>query len=115
MKYALIVFLLLTSSCGSDAQIVQGPAGASGTSGTSPSPQPTVSPDPFAVVAEIYPCNNTGPNDEVIFQLANGQLIASLSHIFTGSELTPLAPGSYYTSDGEHCHFTVNANGAVTW
>lgn len=66
-------------------------------------------------VSEIIdPCGKQTSFDEVILRLTNGQLLAHYSQ--GGNEfLSVIGPGSYRTTDGTNCNFTVNSTGSVTW
>ena len=54
--------------------------------------------------------------DEIILQLSNGQLLASFSDTQAGinTRFSLLGDGSYTTTDGSNCQFTV-VNGVVSW
>lgn len=69
-----------------------------------------------AVAAIIDPCgDDPGIYDEVILKLANGTLLASMSDKANGenTRFVVLTPGSYRTTDGSNCNFTVTASGTV--
>lgn len=69
-----------------------------------------------AVVEVIDPCLDApGIYDEVILRLANGQLLASFSQNASGlnTRFAILTPGSYQTTDGSNCSFTVTAEGDI--
>lgn len=73
---------------------------------------------PFTPSEMIDPCGDTpGIYDEVLLKLANNSILASFSDNANGqnTRLSIVVPGNYVTSDGSNCHFTVNANGSVTW
>ena len=73
--------------------------------------------NPYAPVALVNPCNDApGIFDEVFIRLSNGSLIASFSQNLSGlnTRLSVLVPGSYMTSDGDACAFTVDANNQIT-
>lgn len=67
----------------------------------------------YTVVDIIDPCGSEGSFDEVILVMANGELMAHYSH---GNKqfLTILRDGSYETTDGTKCEFTIN-NGEINW
>lgn len=65
----------------------------------------------------IDPCGDAaGKVDEIILQLSNGQLLASFSDNSNGknTRFSLLGDGSYATTDGSSCNFTV-VNGVVNW
>lgn len=61
----------------------------------------------------IDPCGNGAGYDEVILKTRNGQYLA---YFESGSQryLTKLEIGSYATTDGTGCHFSLTASG-LTW
>lgn len=71
-------------------------------------------PTPYTVTELIDPCGDQSGFDEVLLRLANGALIA---HYSSGNRefLTVVGPGTYSTTDGHSCIFTVHNNGSVTW
>lgn len=71
-------------------------------------------PTAYTVVDIINPCGDATGHDEVLFRLQNRSLIA---HYASGSAqfLTVLAPGSFVTTDGTNCHFSVNNAMDVVW
>jgi hypothetical protein len=69
-----------------------------------------------AVVQLIDPCGDApGVLDEVILRLSSGVLLASVSDNTSGknTRFAVITPGSYATTDGTGCTFTVDADGAV--
>jgi hypothetical protein len=71
-------------------------------------------PTAFTPVALVDPCGDKpGVYDEVFVRLQNGTLIASFSDDATGTNthFAVLTAGSYVTTDGSHCYFSVDANG----
>jgi hypothetical protein len=101
-------------TCGATSTLVlngaPGPAGPQGDAGT-PAP-----PTAYSVVNVIDPCGPSGGADEVFLQLANGTVVASFSDDASGlnTRLSILNDGSYVTSDGTNCYFTVSTNTSVT-
>lgn len=68
----------------------------------------------YTIVSVIDPCGPSGGvADEVLLRSGNGALIASFG---TGNSVrfSILEPGSYVTTDGTSCSFTVDSLGAVT-
>ena len=64
-----------------------------------------------AVVELVDPCGDaSGIYDEVLLKLGDGTLLASFSDNVNGqnTRFSVLTPGSYVTTDGSNCHFTVN-------
>lgn len=71
-------------------------------------------PTAYTVVQIIDPCGKQTAFDEVLLKLANGSILA---HYASGSNqfLTYVTPGSFVTTDGTNCHFTVSSTGNVSW
>ena len=71
---------------------------------------------PLSPVAIVDPCGSApGILDEVFLRLANQRLVASFSDDVggTNTRFAMLEPGSYITTDGDLCRFTVNASYAI--
>lgn len=85
-----------------------GPAGADGSDGQD------APPTPYTVSDIIDPCGDGPGYDEVLLVLANGTLLA---HYADGVKqfLSVIGPGTYTTTDGTGCVFTVSPSGLVTW
>lgn len=68
-----------------------------------------------SVTEIIDPCGNN-PNiyDEVIMKTRNGKFYAYFEN---GNKryLSLLPPGSYVTTDGSSCYFTISSSGGLTW
>lgn len=74
--------------------------------------------NPYKIVGLIDPCGDApGVHDEVFIKFQNGTIIASFSDSASGlnTRFSVLTPGSYVTTDGSNCHFTVTSAGNVTW
>jgi hypothetical protein len=69
---------------------------------------------PFSIVGFIDPCGPQSTYDEILIQLNNGQLVA---HFSSGTRqfLASIGPGTYITTDGTRCVFTVSNTMQVTW
>lgn len=67
-----------------------------------------------SIVEFIDPCGDGPGFDEVLLKTATGQYVA---YFESGGNrfLSLLSAGSYATTDASACHFTVHANGTVTW
>lgn len=92
-----------------------GQAGTNGTNGTNGQDAP---PTAFTPVGLVDPCGDApGRYDEVFLKLANGMLLASFSDNANGmnTRFSVLTPGSYGTTDGDNCVFTVNSSGVITY
>jgi len=85
----------------------QGPVGPAGPMG------PT---GPAALQEVVNPCGEQGLYEEVLLRFSTGQLMALY---YDGANqrsfLTELSPGSYVTTDGFSCLFTVHGDLSVTW
>ncbi len=73
-----------------------------------------MTPGPYEVFATINPCGKQGSHDEVLLRIGSGELLA---HYSEGKKefLTVVGPGTYQTTDGTKCNFTVDQNLDVTW
>lgn len=123
MKYKLaaIIIALTFVGCGrgpegrpgKDAFGYIGPQGPAGQNGQDGAQGPAGA---AAVLEVIDPCGDA-PDvvDEVILRLANGQLLASFSQNASGlnTRFAVITQGSYVTTDGSNCAFSVDANGNV--
>lgn len=95
------------------AEVCNGVDGASGTNGQDGHDAP---PTPFTPVGLVDPCGDSpGVQDEVFMRLSNGTLLASFSDTSSGqnTRFSVLTPGSYVTTDGSNCYFTVDGNNAI--
>lgn len=89
--------------------------GANGQDGRDGSDAP---PTPFTPVALLNPCgDNPSLNDEVLVLLSNGTLLASFSSNSSGlnTRLGILRAGTYITTDGDNCTFTLDNSGNITF
>lgn len=95
-----------------------GQDGSNGNNGTNGSDGINAPPTPFTPVGIIDPCGDApGIYDEVFLQLANGTILASFSSNASGlnTRFSVLVPGSYVTTDGSNCYFTVNSSNQVVY
>lgn len=71
----------------------------------------------YTFVEIIIPCDNIEPYSEILFRMANGQLVASFSDSLGGAftRLSIIVPGTYQTSDKNNCVFQVSEDNEVTW
>ena len=72
----------------------------------------------YNIVTIIDPCGDApGIYDEVLLQLANGQIVASFSQNAAGdnTRFALIPQGSYVTTDGSGCRFNVSSTGVVSW
>jgi hypothetical protein len=101
-------------TCGATSTLLlNGAPGAPGPQGDAGVPAP---PTAYSVVAVIDPCGPSGGFDEVFLRLANGTVVASFSDNAAGqnTRLSILVDGSFVTSDGTNCAFTVTTDTSVT-
>lgn len=85
-----------------------------GTNGTNGSNGTNAPPTPFTPVGLIDPCGDAaGIYDEVFIRLSNGTLLASFSDNVNGqnTRFAVITAGSYMTTDGSRCYFSVDASG----
>lgn len=86
--------------------------GTNGTNGTN------APPTPFSPVGLINPCSDApGLWDEVFIKLSNGTVLASFSDNISGynTRFTVLVAGTYSTTDGDNCVFTIDNTGTITY
>lgn len=91
--------------------ICNGVAGADGQDG---SDGQDAAPTAFTPVALLDPCGDfAGTVDEVLLKLSNGTVLASFSDNANGknTRFGILGAGSYQTTDGSGCFFSIDANG----
>ncbi len=118
MKYAIMLLALTLTGCGMIKHELRGEQGSPGASVVGPQGEtgPQGPAGEAAVLEVIDPCGDApGIYDEVILRLANGQLLTSFSENANGknTRFSILTPGSYVTTDGSDCSFTVSADGSV--
>lgn len=73
-------------------------------------------PTAYSIVELVDPCGDApGIYDEVFLRLQNGLLVASFSDNSNGknTRFAVLTPGSYQTTDGSGCYFSINSNNEV--
>lgn len=93
------------------SQVCNGTDGLNGSNGQD------ASPSPFTPVSIVNPCGDApGIYDEVFLKLQNGTLIASFSDNANGqnTRFSVLTAGSYQTTDGDNCVFTLDSSGNIT-
>lgn len=74
-------------------------------------------PTQFTPTGLVNPCGDApGIYDEVFIKLANGTLIASFSDNANGNNtrFSVLTTGTYQTTDGDGCTFSVDGSGNIT-
>jgi hypothetical protein len=73
-------------------------------------------PSPYTVSEVLDPCGDA-PNiiDEVLLKMANGQVLVLFADNSNGKNprLSVLPPGTYVTSDGSNCMFTLTSEGTL--
>lgn len=70
-----------------------------------------------SIVDILNPCGDSRTvSDEVLLRLSNGQILASLSDSASGknTRFAILEPGTYKTTDGDACYFSIDAEGNLT-
>ena len=101
-------------TCGGNSVLVlNGLNGSDGQDGADGQDGQDAPPTAYSVVELIDPCGDKpGKFDEVFLRLANGMLVASFSDNQNGlnTRFSVLTPGSYQTTDGTGCFFSVDAN-----
>ena len=97
------------------ADICNGEQGSQGEAGENGQDAPATA---FTPVALVDPCGDAdGILDEVLIQLNNGTLITSVSNNGNAqtTRLSVVDAGTYSTTDGSSCTFTVDGSGNVSW
>lgn len=106
MAIALLIVALFTG-CGKDASTgLPGPRGEAGPQGAD------------SIVAIVDPCGDSPTViDEILIILSDGRVLVSLSEQANGknTRLALLPPGTYQTTDGSSCTFTVNTNSSISF
>lgn len=94
---------------------VNGIDGATGSPGPSGAAGSNAPPTDYTIVELIDPCGDGPGYDEVLLQLANGQLMAHYAGGGNLQFLTVIGPGNYSTTDSQACSFTVDSEMEVSW
>ena len=68
----------------------------------------------------IQPCGNSSSYEEVLLRLSNGQVLAAFSENVSGlnTRLSLIPDGTFMTSDGTNCVFSLSTDGntrSVSW
>lgn len=96
--------------------ICNGQDGVNGQDGQNGQDGVDAPPTMFTPVGIVDPCGDaSGIYDEVFLKLQNGTLLASFSDNSNGknTRFSVLTPGSYITTDGSNCFFTVDGNNNI--
>lgn len=75
-------------------------------------------PTPYTPVELVNPCGDApGVYDEIFLKLSNGTIVASFSQNAAGdnTRFSILTAGSYQTTDGDNCVFTLDSSGHITY
>jgi len=67
-----------------------------------------------SIIEVVDPCGKESSYDEVLFRLSDGRLYA-LYYAPPRSFLTYLPPGTYITTDGTGCQFTINSENEISY
>lgn len=89
----------------------KGDAGATGPQG------PAGQSSPYLPVELLNPCGDASEvYDEILVRLYDGTILASFSDKENGqnTRFSIVGPGSYKTTDGDACYFTIDASGNLT-
>ena len=92
-----------------------GQDGVDGINGLDGEPAPI---NPYDIASIIDPCGDAPSKvDEVLLRMYNGQVVASFSDSVSGynTRFSVLVPGSYVTTDGTNCVFTLSNDGAILY
>ena len=110
--------ITLTPSDGSQTLAAVICNGNSGSDGQDGEDGEDAAPTPFSPTELVDPCGDSPTAyDEVLIKLANGMLLATVSDNASGlnTRLSRVLPGTWTTTDGDHCIFTVDANNEITY
>lgn len=78
----------------------------------------SATPSAFTPVGLVDPCGTKpGLHNEIFIRLYNGTLIASFSDSSSGTNtrFSVLTAGTYQTTDGDNCVFTLDSSGNITY
>ncbi len=95
----------ITCTDGTDALLLNGSPGAD------------APPTPYSVVQVVKPCPTiSGSFPEVLLVMQDRSILASASENANGknTRLSLLIPGTYSTTDGRSCNFTITSN-TISW
>lgn len=70
----------------------------------------------LTIIEIINPCGDApGVYDEVFLRLSDDTIVSSFSESASGTNtrFSVLSPGSFVTTDGDRCYFTVNSNNDI--
>jgi hypothetical protein len=70
-------------------------------------------PTQYSIVETLDPCGKEATFDEVLFRMANGDIMVFFAG--NGGFLTLLPSGNFVTTDGTSCNFIVNSDMSVSW
>lgn len=104
-----------TGQAGADGK--DGATGKDGRDGSNGRDGRDAPPTSFTPVQIINPCGDaSGVYDEVLLKLYSGEILASFSDNASGknTRFSLIPAGSYMTTDGDNCYFTVTSNGVIT-
>lgn len=123
----LLSLLLVLAHCSDGSHFIEGPAGPQGERGL-PGIDGVDGKDGLdgkdgqdgqdglnALVEIIDPCGTETNYDEVLFRFSDGNLYAVYSDGKKKIHLVKLVPGTYKTTDGTNCIFTITPELEVTW
>jgi len=110
--------ILEASETSQTATIMNGKDGQNGINGVNGINGADAPPTAFTPISILNPCgNNPAIVNEIFLKLSNGTIIASFSQNASGlnTRWAVLTVGTYQTTDGDACTFTLNANGEFTY
>lgn len=99
------------------SEVTASAAICNGVDGDDGAPGADAPPTPFTPVAIVNPCGDApGVYDEIFLKLQNGALIASFSANSSGlnTRFSILTAGSYVTTDGDNCAFSLDSAGNIS-
>lgn len=112
MKVLLAIMIVLLAGCAKKE-------GAQASGGSAPAAQPqsitgtATCPPEFQSAQFIIPCKTTVSGMPQILA-KNGANVFAVTKMGSNVSYTLLAPGSYVSTDGRSCNFTVNSDGSIS-
>lgn len=92
-----------------------GPQGTQGTPGANGNDGHDAPASSYGILGMVDPCGPQSSYDEVFLRLANGHLIALFTDNIHGDNprLSEIGDGSFMTTDGTNCYFSISILGGV--
>lgn len=114
LRLLFALTLVIPACAGKDG--APGAPGLDGTQGPQGEPGAHAELTPYSPIELLNPCGDAdGIADEVLIRLVNGDILVSFSDHRNGNNtrLALLEPGTYVTTDGDNCQFTITPSGEL--